>query len=247
MLKFENISYEYGNSRKALDNISLSIEKGQQVAIVGANGAGKTTLMKAALGLVWTSGNITVDGLKVNKDNLKEVRKIIGYIAQDSDSQLFMPTVLEDMIFGPVNYGMSKEDAVKRADEVLEEVGNGALRDRRNMTLSSGEKRMAAIATILAMEPDILFLDEPSSTLDYHHRRLLINALDKLPVTKLIATHDLDLVLECCDRVILINNGTIVADGDTLDILSNKKLLEDNGLELPFCIAGLPERCKDKL
>jgi len=246
MLKYENVCFAY-DDRKVLNNLTFTVKEGEQVALIGANGAGKTTLLKATLGIFMPEGEILVKGIGLERDTLSKLRKIIGYVSSDSDSQLFMSTVMEDMIFGPINYGISKDEAVKIAREIVEKLDMSGLEERKNMSLSSGEKRIAAIATILTMQPEIILLDEPSSNLDYHHRRILINTLNNLKITKIIATHDLDFVLETCDRVILINNGTIVADGDTLDILTNKKLLEENGLELPFCIAGLPVRCKDKL
>lgn len=247
MLRFDNVSFAYEDNIKILNSLSFSVDNQESLAIVGPNGAGKTTLMKAILGLVEADGNISLDNNEVSKSNLSLIRKEIGYVSQNSDAQLFMPTVLEDMIFGLMNYGKNQEDAVAVAEKTLEELDVSRLMNRRNSTLSSGEKRMVSIATVLAMEPTIMLLDEPSSNLDLHHRRILVNTLNKLDIGKIIATHDLDLVLETCDRVILLNEGRIVADGPSLDILSNRKLLEENGLELPLCIAGLPDRCKEQM
>lgn len=242
MVVLENVTSEYVNGIKALDGISFSSSAGETIAIIGANGAGKTTLFKAMLGLVMSTGKISINDVILNKKNLAEVRKIMGYVSQDSDAQMFMPTVYEDMIFGPLNYGMSKEDADKSVDNTLKFLGISELKNRQNHTLSSGEKRMAAIATILAMKPGVVLMDEPSSNLDPKNRRLVINAINEMESTTIIATHDLDLALEVCDRVILLNRGQIVADGDALDILGNKVLLEDNGLELPLCLAGVPKK-----
>lgn len=209
-----------------------------------ANGAGKSTLMKAALGLITVSGTITIDGLEMNRGNLTDIRRRLGYVLQDSDNQMFMPTVFEDMLFGPLNYGMPRPEAEALVDRTLAELNLTHLKNRRNHKLSGGEKRMAAIATILAMQPKIMLMDEPSTALDPKNRRTLIRTLNALPVTKIIATHDLDLVLETCDRVLLLHDGQIAADGPAWEILRDRALLERHSLELPFCLAGVPERAK---
>lgn len=209
-----------------------------------ADGAGKSTLMKAALGLITVSGTITIDGLEMNRGNLADIRRRLGYVLQDSDNQMFMPTVFEDMLFGPLNYGMPRPEAEAFVDRTLAELNLTHLKNRRNHKLSGGEKRMAAIATILAMQPKIMLMDEPSTALDPKNRRTLIRTLNALPVTKIIATHDLDLVLETCDRVLLLHDGQIAADGPAGEILRDRALLERHSLELPFCLAGVPERAK---
>ena len=203
--------------------------------------AGKATLMKAALGLVPYTGSITVDGLPVTRENLPAVRRKLGYVLQDADNQMFMPTVLDDMLFGPMNYGLSRAEAERQADETLASLHMEHLKLRHNRKMSGGEKRMAAIAVILAMKPDMLFMDEPSTALDPRNRRTLINVLRARPETKLIASHDLDLVLETCRRVLLIADGALAADGPAQELLRDKALLEANGLELPLCLAGVPE------
>lgn len=240
MIRFENVSYSYPGGSRVLKGVSFAVSEGEQVGLIGANGAGKSTLMKSALGLIGTEGTITVDGLQVNGQNLAAIRKTVGYVLQDSDNQMFMPTVLEDMIFGPMNYGASRAEAEAMAQEALEMLGMEYLRDRHNHRMSGGEKRMAAIATILAMKPRAMLMDEPSAALDPRNRRRLIQSLNRIPVTKIIASHDLDMVLETCSRVLLLNGGSIVADGDTQTILRDRKLLEENNLELPFCLAGDP-------
>lgn len=241
MIEFKNVSFSYGE-HNVLNDVSFKIEQGEQVGLIGANGAGKSTIMKAALGLIACDGEITVDGMAMERSNLPAIRKELGYVLQDSDNQMFMPTVLEDMIFGPINYGMSREDAESIADATLRKLGLEHLKNRHNHKMSGGEKRMAAIATILAMQPKVMLMDEPSTALDPQNRRTLINTLNGLSVTKIIASHDLDLVFETCDRVLLLNDGRIVADGAASDILRNKQLLENNHLELPFCLAGIRER-----
>ncbi|MGM9548222.1 MAG: energy-coupling factor ABC transporter ATP-binding protein [Faecousia sp.] len=237
MIEFQNVSFAYGQT-PVVENLSFSIQKEETVGLIGANGAGKSTIMKLMLGLLSGSGSIRVDGLTVNKENISEIRRKIGFVLQDSDNQMFMPTVYEDMIFGPRNYGLSKEDADRKVDAILEQLGLQELKHRHNHKISGGEKRMAAIATILAMEPEMILMDEPSTALDPVNRRTVINTINRLPQTKLIASHDLDMILDTCQRVILLSHGTIVADGDAETILRDKQLLEANRMELPFCLQG---------
>ena len=237
MIAFRNVSFSYGES-PVVENLSFSIKKGENVGLIGANGAGKSTIMKLMLGLLSGSGEIIVDGLPMNKENLTEIRRKIGFVLQDSDNQMFMPTVYEDMIFGPRNYGLSKEETEKRVDDILSQLGLQELKHRHNHKISGGEKRMAAIATILAMEPEMILMDEPSTALDPVNRRTVINTVNRLPQTKLIASHDLDMILDTCQRVILLSHGAIVADGDAETILRDKVLLEANRMELPFCLQG---------
>lgn len=237
MIEFRNVSFAYGKT-PVVENLSFAIEKGETVGLIGANGAGKSTIMKLMLGLLSGSGEILVDGLAVNKGNLSRIRRKIGFVLQDSDNQMFMPTVYEDMIFGPRNYGLSKEEADRKVDAVLEQLGLQALKHRHNHKISGGEKRMAAIATILAMDPEMILMDEPSTALDPVNRRTVINTINRLPQTKLIASHDLDMILDTCQRVVLLSHGSIVADGDAEAILRDKALLEANRMELPFCLQG---------
>ena len=237
MIEFQNVSFSYGDV-PVVENLSFTIQKGETVGLIGANGVGKSTIMKLMLGLLSGSGEIQVDGLPVCGDNLAEIRKKIGFVLQNSDNQMFMPTVYEDMIFGPRNYGLSKEETEKRVDTVLTQLGLQDLKHRHNHKISGGEKRMAAIATILAMEPEMILMDEPSTALDPVNRRTVINTINRLPQTKLIASHDLDMILDTCQRVILLSHGTIVADGDAETILRDKALLEANRMELPFCLQG---------
>lgn len=237
MIEFRNVTFSYGEA-PVVENLSFSIKKGETVGLIGANGAGKSTIMKLMLGLITGSGEIKVDGLPMNKENLGEIRKKIGFVLQDSDNQMFMPTVYEDMIFGPRNYGLSKEETDRRVDAVLAQLGLQSLKHRHNHKISGGEKRMAAIATILAMEPEMILMDEPSTALDPVNRRTVINTINRLPQTKLIASHDLDMILDTCQRVILLSHGAIAADGDAETILRDKELLEANRMELPFCLQG---------
>lgn len=238
MIEFQHVSFSYEKNRPVLSDLSFQIEKGETVGLIGANGAGKSTVMKLLLGLQQGEGSITVDGIAVNKASLGAVRRRMGFVLQNSDNQMFMPTVYEDMIFAPLNYGLSREEAERRVDTVLKELGLEDLKHRYNHKISGGEKRMAAIATILAMEPDIILMDEPTAALDPYNRRIVINTIHSLPQTKLITSHDLDMILDTCSRVILLSGGRIVADGPTDTILRDKALLEAHRMELPFCLSG---------
>ncbi len=234
MIEFKNVNFEYEKGTPVLTDISFKIEDGESVGLIGCNGAGKSTLMKVLLGLLPHEGEITVGDVKLGKDTLDEVRKTIGFILQDSDNQMFMPTVYEDMMFGPLNYGHTKEEAEARVDKVLEELGIGYLKNKYNHKISGGEKKMAAIATILTMHPRAILMDEPTSALDPENRRKIINTINGLKTTKLIASHDLDMILDTCERVILMHDGKIIKDSTADEILTDKELLEANHMELPL-------------
>lgn len=239
MIEFQNVSFAYEKDRPVLRELSFRIGDGEAVGLIGANGAGKSTVMKLLLGLIApTEGSILVDGIRVEKKSLPEIRRKLGFVLQNSDNQMFMPTVYEDMIFAPLNYGLSREEAERRVDTALERLGMQELKHRHNHRISGGEKRMAAIATILAMEPEAVLMDEPSSALDPCNRRRVINIIRELPQTKLITSHDLDMILDTCERVILLSGGCIVADGPADSVLRDKALLEAHRMELPFCLAG---------
>lgn len=236
LIEFQNVSFSYDKKTPVVKQIDLVIEKGETVGLIGANGAGKSTILKLLLGLLSGEGTILVDGLPVKKEHLTEIRKKTGYVLQDSDNQMFMPTVYEDMMFGLRNYGMSREAAEARVDLVLEQMNLQDLKYRHNHKISGGEKRMAAIATVLAMQPEVILMDEPSTALDPFNRRTVIRTIRSLPQTKLIASHDLDMILETCGRVILLSHGEVAADGDCKSILRDQALLERNRMELPFCM-----------
>jgi len=238
MIEFENVSFSYEPGRPVLKNLSFRIADGEAVGLIGANGAGKSTVMKVLLGLLPCEGRVLVDGTEVRRETLYETRRRLGFVLQNSDHQMFMPTVLEDMTFGPLNYGLSRAEAEARADAALERLGITALKHRRNHRLSGGEKRMAAIATILAMEPEAILMDEPTSALDPCNRRLVINIIRSLTQTKFIASHDLDMILDSCSRVILLSGGGIAADGPAETILSDRALLEAHRMELPLRLQG---------
>ncbi|MCR5576290.1 MAG: energy-coupling factor ABC transporter ATP-binding protein [Oscillospiraceae bacterium] len=238
MIKFQNVSFAYEKGRPVLRDLSFSIARGEAVGLIGANGAGKSTVMKLLLGLLFGEGRILVDGTEVSKANLAVIRRKLGFVLQNSDNQMFMPTVYEDMIFGPLNYGLSREETERRVDAVLARLGLTELKHRYNHKISGGEKRMAAIATVLAMEPEAILMDEPSSALDPCNRRIVINTIRDLTQTKLITSHDLDMILDTCTRVLLLSGGRLVADGPAEEILRDRALLEANRMELPLSLAG---------
>ncbi len=239
MLDLQNVSVSYEKGKPVIKDLSFHINKGESVGLIGANGAGKSTLMKALLGLLPATGRILVDGMAVEKANLPAIRRRLGYVLQDSDDQMFMPTVLDDMVFGPMNYGLSRAEAEEKAAAVLARLSLSDLAGRQNHRLSGGEKRMAAIATVLAMEPDVLLMDEPTSNLDPFNRRIVINTIGSLPQTRIITSHDLDMILDCCTRVILLSDGRIAADGPAGVILRDKALLEAHRMELPLSLSRL--------
>ena len=238
MIEFQNVSFSYEKGRPVIRDLSFAVAEGESVGLIGANGAGKSTVMKLLLGLVSGEGRILVDGTELSKASLAQIRQKLGFVLQNSDNQMFMPTVYEDMMFAPLNYGLSRSEAEQRVDRVLAELGMEELKHRHNHRISGGEKRMAAIATILAMEPRVILMDEPTAALDPYNRRIVINTIRKLPQTKLITSHDLDMILDTCDRVILLSGGRIAADGPAETILRDRELLEANRMELPFCLAG---------
>ena len=238
MIEFRNVSFAYEKDRPVLRDLSFRIENGESVGLIGANGAGKSTVMKLLLGLIEGEGKILVDGTEVSRATLGEIRRKVGFVLQDSDDQMFMPTVYEDMIFAPLNYMLSREETDARVDAVLARLGIEDLKHRHNHKLSGGEKRMAAIATILAMEPETILMDEPTSALDPYNRRIVIDTIRSLTQTRLISSHDLDMVLDTCGRVILLSGGRIAADGPAAEVLRDRVLLEQHRMELPLSLTG---------
>ena len=238
MIEFRRVRFSYEKGNPVLEGLSFRIESGEAVGLIGANGAGKSTIMKLLLGLIQGEGTILVDGMEVKRDTLPEIRRKLGFVLQNSDNQMFMPTVYEDMIFAPLNYGLSRNEAERRVDAVLGCLGLEDLKHRYNHKISGGEKRMAAIATILAMEPEAILMDEPTTALDPYNRRVVIDTIRELAQTKLIASHDLDMILDTCQRVILLSGGRIVADGPARQLLSDRTLMEQNRMELPLSLSG---------
>ena len=234
---FNNVIFSYPDGTRALNGVTFRITHGEAVGIVGANGAGKSTILMHMNGHIMpTSGTVTVGDLTLDKSTRNEIRRKVGIIFQNPDDQLFMPTVQDDVAFGPLNLGMTPEVVQERVTEALNAVNSLALRDKPPHHLSGGQKSAVAIASVLAMDPDILVMDEPAANLDPRSRRTLINLLKGFVHTKIVASHDLDMILDICSRCIIIRNGTVVADGPSGEILSNKTLMEENNLELPLSL-----------
>jgi cobalt/nickel transport system ATP-binding protein len=237
IIDFNNVAFRYPDGTEALRDITFRITHGESVGIVGANGAGKSTLLLQMNGYILPStGVIRIGDLDLTKNTRQEIRKKVGVVFQNPDDQLFMPTVFEDVAFGPLNLGINAERVVARVTSALETVGCLNLRTKPPHHLSGGQKKAVAIATVLAMEPDILVMDEPSSDLDPKSRRYLIRLLKSFRHTKILASHDLDFILEVCERCLVIKEGTIVADGPAFDILRDQTLMEENHLELPLSL-----------
>jgi cobalt/nickel transport system ATP-binding protein len=224
-----------------LSGVSFRITHGQSIAIVGANGAGKSTLLLQMTGcLLPTEGRLQVGDVPVGKQTLTAVRRSVGMVFQNPDDQLFMPTVFEDVAFGPLNLGIPPQQVQQLVTDALERVGVSHLRNRPPYKLSAGEKRRAAIATVLAMSPDILVMDEPSANLDPKARRELIELLKTFEHTKIIATHDLDMAMELCPRTLVLNEGKVLADDATETIFRNTALLKQARLEQPLSMQKCP-------
>jgi len=241
IVEVNDLRYTYPDGTEALKGVHFRITHGEAVAVVGANGAGKSTLLLHLNGyLTPQHGTVRIGDFPLTKQTLQDVRKTVGMVFQDPDDQLFMPTVGEDVAFGPLNLGLPPEEVESRVAGALERVGALGLRARPPYRLSGGEKRAVAIATVLAMSPDILVMDEPSSNLDPAARRRLIELLKTFRHTKIIATHDLDLVLDLCPRTIVFARGTIAADGPTAEIFDDEDLLRRSGLEKPLSLQGCP-------
>jgi cobalt transport protein ATP-binding subunit len=234
-LQIHGLVFAYPDGKEALRGVDLEIEAGERVAVLGPNGAGKTTLALQLNGILEPqAGSITIDGVPVVEPNYARIRRMVGLVFQDPNDQLFMPSVREDVAFGPANLGITGDELERRVDTALELVSGTGFADRPPHHLSGGEKRAAALATVLAMEPDVLVFDEPSSGLDPASRRDLIVTLAALPMTQMVITHDLPLALELCGRSVIMNNGRVVADGPTRELLGDEDLLAANRLELPY-------------
>lgn len=234
IVESKELSFSYGK-HLILDRISIQIQNGESVGIIGCNGVGKSTFLKLLCGIELNyEGALTVCEMEQNKKNLEKIREKTGYVFQDSESQLFMTTVYEDVAFAPENFGYSEDEVKKRTMEALEKVHMEQYANQKIYKLSGGQKKLASIATVLSLEPQILLMDEPSVALDPQNRRNLIHVLNELHTTKIIASHDLDFVYDTCQRVILLSEGRVVADGFAAEILTDKELLEKNGLELPL-------------
>jgi cobalt/nickel transport system ATP-binding protein len=235
VLEVRGLAFAYPDGHQALYGVDLHVHAGERVALLGPNGAGKTTLVLHLNGILAAgAGSVSVSGLPVTREHLQEVRRRVGVVFQDPDDQLFMPTVRDDVAFGPKNLGLGGPALERCVTAALEKVGMADFADRPPHHLSFGQRRRVAVATVLAMEPEILVLDEPSSNLDPASRRELAEILRGLEVTVLMVTHDLPYAFELCPRSVVLSDGVIVADGPTYDVLTDDVLMARHRLELPF-------------
>jgi cobalt transport protein ATP-binding subunit len=228
MIKIEDLHYTYPNGVKALNGVSLEVKEGESIGIIGPNASGKSTLLLHLNGILQGEGKVRVFGLEPKKENLKKIRSRIGMVFQDPDDQLFSPTVFDDVAFGPVNMGLRKEEVARRVEEALDDVGMAGSEKKSPQHLSLGEKKRVSVATVLSMRPDLLVLDEPTSNLDPRARGETIALLKRMDKTKIIATHDLQMVGELCARIAVMHKGKIVADRK--EILKDRDLLRNYGL-----------------
>jgi cobalt/nickel transport system ATP-binding protein len=242
ILETKNLTYAYHDGKTALNGITLSVLHGESVGIIGPNGSGKSTLLMHFNGILEGEGEVVVDSMPVRKENLKAIRRIVGWLSQQSDDQLFMPTLFDDVAFGPLNMGLSDADVRVRVEEALHLVGLEHLASRPPHHLSGGEKKAAAIAAILSMRPQVILMDEPTNNLDHASRRSLIEFLRELPITKVIVSHDLEMIIDLCPRVVLLDRGVVVADGPSAQILGDEELLRAHRLEAPLSVVLKKER-----
>jgi cobalt/nickel transport system ATP-binding protein len=234
-VEVSNLNFSYSYKDEILKNVNFGIKNNESVGIIGANGVGKSTLLKLLVGLMPAyEGFIKINDLSVERRNLRDIRRSIGYVFQDSDCQLFMTTVYDDVAFALRNYGFSEEVVDSCTTRALKEVNMEKMSKKQIYRLSGGEKKLVSIATVLSMEPEIIILDEPSVGLDPKNRRNLINTINNIEVLKIIASHDLDFIYDTCSRIILLTDGRIVYDGDAKKILKDRTILEKNGMELPL-------------
>ncbi len=230
IIKIKNLSFRYPDGQQALTEVSLTVYQGETIALIGPNGAGKSTLFLHLNGILRSNGRVEVFGGPISDDNLREVRRKVGLVFQNPDDQLFSPTVFDDVAFGPINLGYSVAEVHRSVAKALRWVRMEGYEKRSPHHLSLGEKKRIAIATVLSMAPEILVIDEPTSNLDPRSKWHLITLLKKLPMTRIIASHDLELVRTLCQRVIILDRGQVVAEGSTEQILSDVLLLKNHGL-----------------
>ncbi len=231
-LRFQGVHYRYPDGHEALKGVSFELRHGERAALMGVNGAGKSTLLLHTNGLLLpTQGEVNLGGMRLTSRTVKTARQTVGLIFQDPDNQLFMPSVWEDVAFGPQNMGLTPEEIDQRVDEALAAVGASDLKDATPYQLSGGQKKRVAIATVLSMQPSVLVMDEPTASLDPHARRQLIDLLEGFTHTMLIATHDPELALELCPRTLILADGRLEADGTSSEILRNEELLRRTGLD----------------
>jgi len=241
IVEVKNLRHVYPDGTEALRCVSFRITHGESVAIIGANGAGKSTLLLHLNGhLIPTEGSIRIGDFPLTRATLPEIRRTVGMVFQNPDDQLFMPTVYDDVAFGPLNLGFPREEVEQRVQDALEQVGAAHVRNKAPYHLSGGEKKRVAIATVLSMSPDILVMDEPTSGLDPCARRQLMQLLKEFHHTKIFTSHDLDMVLDVCERTIVLHEGEVMADGPTREIFANERLLRECRLEKPLSMQGCP-------
>lgn len=229
-VEIEKLSFSYPDGQQGLKDITLVVYPGENLAVIGPNGAGKSTLLLHLNGILRGNSTVKIFGLSVEEKNLKEIRRKVGLVFQDPEDQLFSPTVFDDVSFGPINMGYSESEVKQRVTEALNWVGMIGYEQRSPHHLSIGEKKKIAIATVLSLSPELLVLDEPSSNLDPRSKWSLIELLRQLPKTKIVAAHDLELVKALCQRTIILDEGKVVAEGDTTSIINNVSLLKAHGL-----------------
>ena len=244
-LTISGLSFTYPDGTKAINGVDLVVQPGERVALLGPNGAGKTSLLLVLIGVLQAqAGSVEIGDLQLDASSLSEIRRRLGLVFQDPDDQLFMPTVAEDVAFGPANLGLRGPELKVRVEEALEAVGEEALAERAPHHLSGGERRRVSIATVLAMNPEILVLDEPTSSLDPAGRRELVGLLAGMEATQVVVTHDLPFALELCPRAVILDGGRLVADGPTPSLMADRELMSRHRLELPFGFdpANIPGR-----
>jgi cobalt/nickel transport system ATP-binding protein len=236
-VRLTRLTYTYHDGSKALDGIDLDIEKGERMALVGPSGAGKSTLLLHLNGILGGHGTVRILGRTINDSDLRQIRKDVGLVFQDPNDQLFCPTVYEDIAFGPLNLSTPAPEIPHLVEKALRDVGlEQSIRTRSSHHLSYGERKRVALATVLVMQPSVLALDEPTSNLDPRTRRHLIELMSELSATLVVATHDLELVLSLCPRTVILDRGKVWADGETRKILSDARLMEEHGLEVPLSL-----------
>jgi len=233
LLEIKDLHFSYPDGFQALQGVNLSLCEGEKVALVGPNGAGKSTLMLHLNGILGEDSPVTIAGMAVEKSNLPMIRALVGLVFQNPDDQLFSPTVFDDVAFGPLHMGLPEDEVYSRVEQALKAVQMSGFGERLSHHLSMGQKKRIAIATVLAMHPQILVLDEPSAGLDPRSRRSLINFLKELPITMLVSTHDLRMVQDLFPRMVIMDDGKIAADGLTRELLQDEDLLTAHGLETP--------------
>lgn len=240
-IQVQRLRYSYGGGRAVLDDVQFEVADGEKVALVGPSGAGKSTMLMHLNGLLPDQlpndserTSVVVSGIPVRKSSVAEIRRLVGFVFQDPDDQLFCPTVREDVGFGPLNLGLPRDEVMLRISQSLKQVGLGGFENRSTLQLSTGERKRVCLAGVLACQPEVLALDEPFANLDPRARRILIQILRDFSGAQIIATHDLEFVVELCDRVIILDEGGVKTDGPVRKVLSDEALIKKHGLEVPW-------------